>query len=267
VFFYVLFPLLCLIWLIPVVFIVFTALKSHGDLYTSSWFLPPKIVSWGNFKEAWTQGNMGTYIRNSAIICIVKVPLGIAVSALASFALSRMSFRWADLTFFFFFLGMLVPVQATLVPNKILLGIIHLYDTIPGLTLIYVAFGIPFGVLILRGFMRTIPKELDDAAFIDGCSHFATFRRIIVPLSGPAIATLIILDFLGTWNDFLFATVYIQNDAFRTITTGLLQFRRMYQTDYTLMNAGVLMSVIPIFVVFLLFQRYFVSGLSGALKG
>ena len=260
-------PFLCVIWLVPIVFVIFTALKSHAELYSRSWFLPPKIINWSNFSDAWVQGNMGKYLRNSVIVSVVKVPLGILVSALASFALSRMRFRWAELVFFFFFLGMLVPVQATLVPNKILLGSLHLYDTLPGLILIYVAFGVPFGVLILRGFMRTIPKELDEAAFIDGCSHFESFRRIIMPLAGPAIATLVILDFLGTWNDFLFATVYIQNDAFRTITTGLLQFRRMYQTDYTLMNAGVLMSVIPMFVVFLLFQRYFVSGLSGALKG
>jgi raffinose/stachyose/melibiose transport system permease protein len=266
-FFYIFISLFCLLWLVPVVFLVFTSMKSNPDLVNYSWFLPPRQIQWSNFAKAWNEGNLSVYMRNSAFLCIAKVPLGIIIAGLASFGLTRLEFRWADQFFFFILLGMMVPIQATLVPNKNLMLALHLNDTLPGLLLLYIAFGVPFGVLILRGFIRTIPKELDDAAVIDGCSSLGLFWRIIMPLARPAVATLIILDTLATWNELLLAVVFVQKSTFRTITVGLMHFKLEYTTDYTLLNAGVLISIVPVFIVFLAFQRYFVKGLAGALKG
>jgi raffinose/stachyose/melibiose transport system permease protein len=265
--FYCFFLVFCALWLVPVVFLVFTSLKSPPDLVNYSWFLPPRQIHWDNFARAWKSGNLSVYMRNSALLCITKVPLGILVAGLASFGLTRLQFRWANQTFFVILLGMMVPLQATLVPNKLLLMALHLNNTLPGLLLLYIAFGVPFGVLIMRGFMRTIPREMDDAALMDGCGSFALFWRIVMPLAGPATATLIILDTLSTWNELLLAVVYVQKNSFRTITVGLMQFKQEYITDYTLLNAGVLISIVPVFVVFLVFQKYFVKGLAGALKG
>ncbi|REK68040.1 MAG: carbohydrate ABC transporter permease [Cohnella sp.] len=258
---------LAVIFLVPIVFIAFTALKSRSDLLTSPFYALPEKFQWGNFAKAWNQGKMGIYMKNTALISVIKVPLGILVEALAAFALTRLNFKWSNAMFAFFLIGMMIPMQATLVPLNIFLNKTHLVSTYPGIILIYIGFGIPFGILILRGFFRTIPKEIDEAALIDGCGDIGKFFRVILPLSMPAIATLVILDFMATWNEFLLAQIFITKDSMRTITTGLLSFRGEHSTDYTLMNAGVLLSIIPILVVYLLFQKYFVSGLTGSVKG
>lgn len=258
---------LALIFLIPVLFIAFTALKSKSDLLTSPFYALPKKFQWGNFLKAWDQGKMSMYMGNTVFICLIKVPLGILIEALAAFALTRLNFKWSNSMFAFFLVGMMIPIQATLVPLNIFLNKTHLVNTYPGIFLIYVGFGIPFGILILRGFFRTIPKEIDESALIDGCSDLGKFLRIVLPLAMPAIATLVIFDFMATWNEFLLAQIFITKDSMRTITTGLLSFKGEHATDYTLMNAGVLISIIPTLAVYLMFQKYFVSGLAGSVKG
>jgi raffinose/stachyose/melibiose transport system permease protein len=130
----------------------------------------------------------------------------------------------------------------------------------------YVAFGTGFGVLVLRGFFNTIPRELDDAAKIDGCNTWQLFTRIILPISMPALATLFIIDFLGTWNEYLLASVIIHDTKMKTISTGLMSFVGEHNTDQGILSAGVLISIVPVLLVFLFFQRYFVEGLSGAIK-
>ncbi|HTG67720.1 MAG TPA: carbohydrate ABC transporter permease [Candidatus Udaeobacter sp.] len=259
--------LLAALFLIPVIFIAFTALKSKPELLTSPFYALPKQFQWSNFAKAWDQGNLSMYMRNTVFICLVKVPLGIIIEALAAYALTRLNFKWSNAMFAFFLVGMMIPMQATLVPLNIFLNKTHLVSTYPGIFLVYVGFGIPFGILILRGFFRTIPKEIDEAALIDGCGDMSKFFRIILPLSIPAIATLVIFDFMATWNEFLLAQIFITKDTMKTITTGLMSFRGEHSTDYTLLNAGVLISIIPTLLVYLLFQKYFVSGLAGSVKG
>jgi raffinose/stachyose/melibiose transport system permease protein len=264
---YTLLIVLSVIFLIPIVFIAFTALKSNADLLSHPVYALPEKLQWDNFSKAWGQGKIGMYMQNTIIICLVKVPLGILIEALAAFALTRLDFKWSNPMFTFFLVGMMIPIQATLVPLNIFLNAAHLVSTYPGIILVYVGFGIPFGILILRGFFRTIPKELDEAALIDGCGVMGKFFRIIVPLSMPAVATLVIFDFMSTWNEFLLAQIFITKDTMKTITTGLLSFKGEHSTDYTLLNAAVLISIIPILIVYLSFQKHFVNGLAGSVKG
>lgn len=259
--------LLAAFFLVPIVFVAFTALKSRADLASHPFYYFPEKIQWGNFLKAWDQGKMGMYMKNTVFVCLVKVPLGILIEALAAYALTRLKFKWSNGMFAFFLVGMMVPMQATLVPLNIFLHETNLHNTYPGLFLIYVGFGIPFGILILRGFFRTIPRELDEAALIDGCGDIGKFVRIIVPLALPAIATLVIFDFMATWNEFLLAQIFITDDKMKLITTGLMSFRGERATDYPLLNAGVLISIVPTLVVYLLFQKYFVSGLAGSVKG
>jgi raffinose/stachyose/melibiose transport system permease protein len=259
--------LLSILFLIPIVFIAFTAVKSNADLLSHPFYSWPKSFRWGNFLKAWNQGRIGMYMKNTLIISIIKVPLGIIIEAFAAFALTRMNFKWSHSMFALFLVGMMVPIQATLVPLNIFLIKTHLVSTYPGIILVYIGFGIPFGILILRGFFRSIPKELDEAALIDGCGDMSRFFRIILPLAMPALATLVILDFMATWNEFLLAQIFITKDTMRTITVGLLSFQGERSTDYTLLNAAVLISIIPVLIVYLVFQRYFVSGMTGSVKG
>lgn len=263
------FILLCLaiLFIIPIMFIAFTSLKSNAELLSNPFYAWPEEIQWSNYYRAWTEGRLGMYLKNTAIIAFIKVPLGILIEALAAYALTRMVFKWNNHVFTFILVGLMVPFQATLVPLNILLNKLNLVNTYPGIMLVYVGFGIPFGILVLRGFFRTIPKELDESALIDGCGDLGKFVRIILPLSMPAIATLFIFDFAATWNEFLLAQIFITKDSMRPITTGLLAFSTEFNVDYTLLNAGVLISIVPILAVYLAFQKYFVAGLAGSVKG
>lgn len=256
---------LAVIFLVPIVFIAMTAMKSNADLMRNPVYALPETLAWSNFAEAW--GKMKPYIGNSLFISVVKVPLGILVEALAAYALTRMGFKWADALFAMFLIGMMIPFQATLVPLNMMLNHFGLANTYPGIFIVYIGFGIPFGIMVLRGFLRSIPKELDEAAYIDGCGELGKFFRIILPIAMPAIATLVILDFLSTWNEFLLAQIFITKDSMQPVTAGLLTFQGQHSTNYTLLSAAVLISIVPILAVYLFFQKYFVSGMAGAVKG
>jgi raffinose/stachyose/melibiose transport system permease protein len=259
--------LLVVIFLIPVVFVFFTAVKSNPDLLRHPFYSIPQKIELGNFRDAWIQGRLSQYMRNSLIISVIKVPLGILIEALAAFALTRMAFRMSDGMFVFFLIGLMVPMQVTLVPLNIMLNRLHLISTYPGIILVYVGFGIPFGILVLRGFLRTIPMELDEAARIDGCGDLQRFTSVILPLATPALSALLILDFLATWNEFVLAQIFLTRDSMKTITTGLLVFQGQFLSNYTLLNAAVVISLVPPLVIYIIFQRYFVSGVAGAVKG
>jgi raffinose/stachyose/melibiose transport system permease protein len=161
---------------------------------------------------------------------------------------------------------MMLPFQVALVPINVIYSRLGLLNTYFGLFYVYIGFGISYGILVLRGFFRTIPKELDEAAIIDGCSKFQLFWKIIIPVAKPAIATLIITDFLATWNEYLLAMVIINDNSKKTVPVGLMTFVGEHGTDYGYLCAGVLISLLPVLAVYLIFQRYFVEGLSGSVK-
>lgn len=262
---YLVLVLLSVFFILPVIFVAFTALKSNADLSANTFYSFPKELMWSNFAEAWNM--IKHYMGNSLLISIVKVPLGILINALAAFALTRLRFKWATGMFIFILIGMMVPMQATLVPLNMMLNAVNLNNTYPGIIFVYLGFGIPFGILVLRGFMLAIPRDLDEAAVIDGCNELDKFFRIIVPITMPAIATLFILDFLATWNEFLLAQIFITKESMQPITAGLLSFQGQHSTNYTLLNAGVLISILPVMVVYVFFQKYLISGMVGAVKG
>jgi raffinose/stachyose/melibiose transport system permease protein len=262
---YLILIVLAVFFILPIVFVAFTALKSNADLNAHSFHSFPRELMWGNFADAWER--IKKYMGNSLLISVVKVPLGILVNALAAFALTRLRFKWSTGMFVFILIGMMVPMQATLVPLNMMLNAVGLNNTYPGIMFIYLGFGIPFGILVLRGFMLAIPRELDEAAVIDGCGELGKFFRIIVPIAMPAIATLFILDFLATWNEFLLAQIFITKESMQPVTAGLLTFQGQHSTDYTLLNAGVLLSIIPVMFVYVFFQKYLISGMVGAVKG
>jgi len=266
--FYAVLGVFAVIWLLPVIFVIFTALKNPAQLATSGgMFSFPHPLDWQNLADAWSIGNIGLYMRNSVVITTIKVPAGIVVESLAAFAFARMRFRFSTPVFIFILVGMVLPVQAALIPLNSLLTQFNLLNNFASLIVIYIGFGVPFGVLVLRGYFRTIPLELDEAALMDGCSYLGLYWRIIMPLAIPAIAALIIFDSLFTWNEFLLAQLFLTDGAMRTVSAGLLAFTSQYTTNYTLLNAGIVLTMLPVIGVYLVFQRYFVSGLAGAIKG
>jgi raffinose/stachyose/melibiose transport system permease protein len=265
VIFYVVLILATLFWLAPVITLILTALKDAGDFAVNGAFSLPKFIRWANFSEAWETG-VKNYFWNSVIVTGFKVPIGIILESMAAFALTHMHFKWADRVFTYILIGLIVPMQMTLVPLTLLMNALNLIDTLTGLTILYIGFGVPFGVLVMRGFFRTVPVAIIEAARIDGCSWFKIFYRIALPLALPAVVSLCILDGVATWNEFILAQIFLRSDELRTLPLGLVQFSTQFSTQYDQLAAAVLISVVPIVLVFLFFQRYFVAGMGGAVK-
>lgn len=259
---------LSLVWLLPFVTVLLSSVRGQGDLLGNGIFSWPKEFRWGNFVKAWETGGFSIYFTNSLTLILIKVPLGIFLAALAAYPLAKMRFR-GDLTVFIFFLfGLAVPVQVTLQPLLVMMKQIGLANSLFALIPPYVAFGLPFQIFVLRGFFRLIPSELIEAARIDGASEFRVFWTIMLPLSVPALAALAIIDVLATWNEFLIALVLISAHDSKTVPIGLLQFQGEYSSQYTLLMAGIVISILPVLAIFLFLQRYFITGLTaGSVKG
>lgn len=265
---YTFLTLFSLVWIIPIVTVFMTSLKSRADFFSGmGLFEFPAKAYWQNYKEAMVNGKLGMYMKNGALVSFLKVPLGIFIEALAAFALTRLEIKNRTGLFVFFLIGMMLPMQVALVPLNTALSRLKLTNTYFGLFYIYVGFGISYGILILRGFFNTIPKDIDEAAYIDGCSRWRLFWNIILPIGKPAIATLFIMDFLSTWNEYLLASVFMTDNHRKTVAAGLMTFVGEHGTDYGLLSAGVLISIIPVLIVYIFFQRYFMEGLAGAVKG
>jgi raffinose/stachyose/melibiose transport system permease protein len=256
-----------LLWVAPIYTLIATAIKSKQDFYNNvSLFSLPTSIAWNNFTDAFIKGRFFAYMRNDLLICCLKVPLGILVEALAAFAITRLNIKHKTGIFIFFIIGMMLPFQVALVPINVVYSRLNLLNTYFGLFYVYIGFGISYGILVLRGFFRTIPQDIDNAAVIDGCGKWRLFWNIILPISKPAIATLVITDFLATWNEYLLAMVIINDNNKKTVPVGLMTFVGEHGTDYGLLCAGVLISLLPVLAVYLVFQRHFVEGMAGAVK-
>ncbi len=264
---YAILLILALIWIVPLFTLIATALKHKKDFMSGlSLFQLPAEIAWDNFSKAIEKGRLLGYMKNDLIVSFLKVPLGILVGSMAAFALTRTNMKHKTAWFVFLLIGMMLPMQTALVPINIIYNKLDLLNTYFGLFYVYVGFGISYCVLVMRGFMMGIPKDLDEAAYIDGCTKWKLYYMVIMPIAKPAFATLFITDFLATWNEYLLASVIINDNRLKTVPPGLLTFVGEHGTDYGFLCAGVLITVIPVMVVYLSFQRYFVEGMAGAVK-
>ncbi len=264
---YVILVILALIWIVPIFTLIATALKHKKDFMSGlSLFKLPAEIAWDNFSNSIIKGRLLTYMKNDLIISFLKVPLGIFVGSMAAFSMTRLNIKHKVGWFIFFLIGMMLPMQTALVPINIIYSKLHLLNTYFGLFYVYVGFGLSYCILIMRGFLLGIPKDIDEAAYIDGCNKWQLYWRIIMPIAKPAVATLFITDFLSTWNEYLLASVIINDNKLKTVPVGIMTFVGEHGTDYGYLCAGVLITVIPVMAVYLAFQRYFVEGMAGAVK-
>lgn len=254
-------------WSIPFLIMVFTSVKTNADAGSIAPWLPPTEWAWENYATAVDVGNLWVTASNSLLIAVIKVPLGLLLAAAAAFALSRIRFRGRKALLAIFVVGSMVPVQIALGPLFNTMLTLDLLDSVGGLILPYLAFGIPYQIFILHGFFSAIPGELEEAARIDGASTFRIFWQICLPLALPALAALFILDFVATWNEYAIAQTLLQSQSNWTIPLAVQGFSTQFATDYGALNAFIIMSVVPVLIVYLLFQRYFVAGaLAGGVK-
>ncbi|WP_205752026.1 carbohydrate ABC transporter permease [Cryptosporangium phraense] len=257
-----------LIWLAPFVFMVLTSLKSTADVNNSSIWSLPQEWQWHNYADAAERGDLWTVAWNSTYIALIKVPLGLFISAAAAFAIARLRFKRHRALLIVLTLGAMVPVQVALAPMFTTLGSLNLLNSTNGIILPYLAFGIPYQIFFLYGFFRSIPADLDASARIDGAGNFRLFWTVMLPLAKPALAALFILDFVATWNEYGMALVLLQDQNKATVPLALQAFQSQFTSNYGQLNAFIVMSIFPVLIVYLLFQRYFTQGaLAGAIKG
>lgn len=265
---YVFIYALTLLWLVPVLTALITALRTNNDILTHGFWSLPTVLTLRNFREAWVRGGLTHYLPNSFIITLPSLAITLFLSSLAGYALSRFRFRGDRLILFVFVAGMMLPFQILLLPVFRLMNALGLYNTRWALIIFHSAFQLGFCTFVLRNYMRTVPGEILEAARIDGCAEFRIFRQIMMPLTLPALAALATLEFTWIFNDFLWALILIQNDKLKPVTTGLAALRGQYVMDWTVIIAGSLVATMPTVLVFLFLQRYFIAGLTlGATKG
>ncbi|HET6413269.1 MAG TPA: carbohydrate ABC transporter permease [Anaeromyxobacter sp.] len=251
----------------PVMWVVMSSLKTPRDLYGDPWGLPrtPRLA---NYSEAWKIGRIGESYLNSILVAVASLALILVVSYLAAYALARLRFRGRNLVMVLFVSTMLLPVQATIIPIYKIEQSLNLIDTLPGLVLPYVAKALPFTVFVLTAFIKTIPTEFDEAARLDGAGRLRILWSVLVPLTRPALASVVILDFMTIWNDFYLPLVLIHDPARRTLNLGLVNFQQLWgRTDFTRLFAALVLINVPLIVVYVVFQRQFINGMtSGGLK-
>lgn len=255
------------VFLVPILLLLVTSVKSKTEIFTDPLALPQELQI-ENYANAWTTGGFDHYFMNSVIVVSVALVLILLLSSLAAYALVQFDFPADDFLLVFFLAGFMIPPQVLLVPLYTIMNALNLLNTYFSLIFAYVAFGLPFSVFLLRQFFVTIPDTYAEAARMDGCTELQVFFRIYLPLSMPALAAVAIYQFVFLWNEFLYAIIFITDDAKRTLPAGLMAFQGQYAGDWAQLAAGIVIAVTPTVIFFLIFQRQFMRGISmGTTKG
>lgn len=249
-----------LVMLVPFVWMLTTSLKEPGDIfvYPPQWI--PKPVQWQNYLETVTVMPFLRFYLNSTIQAVAVTVLQLLTSSLAAFAFSRLRFRGRDALFLLYLATMMIPFPVTMIPNFIIVRFLHWIDTFRALIL-PPAFS-AFSTFLMRQYFLSIPIELDDAARVDGASSFRIWWQVILPLSGPAVATLAIFTFLGQWNSFLWPLIATNSQEMWTLPVGLASFQGQYSIQWHLLMAGSVIAVVPILIIYLVGQKWFVRGIT-----
>lgn len=272
--------LLCLMMGVPFLMTLSVSLQTMNEVYATELTLIPKIPQFINYENALTNGNWALYFWNSLVVTVLTVFISLLINSMAGFAFARIPFRGREPLFMLILIGMMIPAQVTLIPVFLLIrgipfaggndwlgqGGTGLMNTHAGLIIPYIAGS--FGVFLCRQFYLGFPRELDDAAKMDGCGRFGQFIRIYLPLSGPVLASLSVLKFTGTWNEYTWPLVMTTKDSMRTVQIALSTFRDEGEIIWNQLMAATLVSGIPIYILFFFTQKHFVSGLlAGSVKG
>ncbi len=264
---YLILSLFLLVILIPIIGLVFSAFKTDVEVTKGPLTLPSQLRLEA-FKEAWTTGRFNLFFKNSVVVTIVVVLISVFLSTLTGYAFGSLPLPGRKFLYPLLILGYMVPFEAVIIPLYHLMDKLQLTDTYWAMILPQIGLSVSFGTLWMTSFFSSAPRELQDAAAIDGCNRWQTLWHILWPLARPAVLTLVVLIFMWTWNEFLLALVMIQKETMRTLPVGLAFFQGRYSANIPLMAAGSLIVAGPILLVYLIFQRYFIRGmLGGAVKG
>jgi raffinose/stachyose/melibiose transport system permease protein len=265
---YLVLSIVTLIILVPIVVLLFGSLKTTGEMFLHP-YTPPLHPHWENYSTILAlKSPFWVLLRNSLIVVLATTAGVLLVCSLAAFVFARMRFKGKELAFNFLTLGLMFPITVAILPVYLVLRDMHLTDSLVAVILVQIAFAVSGNILILRGFFRSIPAELEDAAYIDGCTTFDFFWRILLPLAAPALAAVAALTMIISWNDLLTPLVILNRESLWTLPLGTMQFQGQYSSDVAMVAAFVAISAVPAVIFYLIAERQIVSGLTaGALKG
>ena len=251
--------------LFPVYLMVINSVRSDQDY--GDWLVPPGQPAWGNFAQAWNQANLGYALVNSIIVTAVSVALIVAISATASYPLARLTARWSKWVYLLFLLGLLLPFQLALVPLYVTFRSLGLLGNPAGLILLYAGLQAPFSIFLYTEFLRSVPRDYDEAAQVDGCGRFQLFWRVLMPLLRPITGTVIILNAIHVWNDFYPPLLFLSGSPVQTLPLAVYQFTGTYASQWGLIFSSLILGAIPVLIAFVVMQKAVFRGYSSGIKG
>ncbi len=256
------------ICLFPVYWMFTFSLKSNEEIFGKNVMGLPQNWLWSNYTRALSVGNMGRYFFNSLLVTLVTILIVLIAAIMATYAMTRLHWKGRKRMNSFFMLGLTIPIHAAIVPLYTTLSSMKMLNTYWALIIPYAAFSLSMGILISIGFMGDIPYDLDEAAFLDGCGVWGIFLRVIVPLMLPAVSTVGIYTFLQSWNELMFATVFISKDMFKTLPVGIQSLSGQYTTEWGPIGAALAIATIPTLIVYIFLSKQIQeSFIAGAVKG
>ncbi|MBP1905752.1 raffinose/stachyose/melibiose transport system permease protein [Paenibacillus turicensis] len=254
--------------LLPLVWLFFFSLKNNQEVFNLPPLALPTHFRWENYQKVWEAGNISVYFFNSVWITVVATSFTIMLGGLATFAITRMKWKGSSLALGLFMVAMMIPVHSTLIPLFSMFNRIGLKDNPLELILTYVAFNMPITIMIMLGFYYALPREVEEAAVMDGCSINRLFFQIILPMTSSVIATTAIINMIYNWNEFIFVNTFISSDSLKTLTVGVQNFIGQYTTDWGSIGATLMISILPILIMFLFLSNRIMEGITaGSVKG
>lgn len=265
---FIFFGILLVTQLYPLLWLLIYSLKTNEEILSGSFFALPAQWQWSNYQGAVEGGNYFRYLGNSLFVTITTMAGVILLSSLAAFAITRFRWKYGQLVMLLFLLGMMIPMQGTLLPLMIIFKNLHILDTHLALILPYMAFQMPIAVFILSGFLRSIPHEIEESAIMDGAGAFRIFRSVILPVSIPPMMTVCILTFINVWNEYILAATFISSEKLKTLPFGVYSFVSQYSVNYGAIGAFLVLAALPVIVVYFLLAEKITKGMvAGAVKG
>ncbi len=253
--------------ILPLVGVFLTSLKDTADLAHGPFALP-RVWHWENYARAWSETRFGAYLGNSVVVVVAVVAISVVLANLSGYAMGLFKFRGKTFINIVILIGLMVPFEAVVIPLWSMMRDIHLNNTIWSLIWPQVAASFSFGTFWMQAYFRGVPRDLVDAAIVDGCSSWGLLWRVLFPMAQPSVMSMIVLLFVWTWNEFLLVLVMVQTESLRTLPVGLALLQGQHYTDLSLMAAATMIVIVPTLLVYLVFQRQFINGMiSGALQG
>lgn len=260
--------LLALIQLFPLIWLVDFSLCKSNQLFTSGILVWPEELQWGNYTKALLGSNFLHYLGNSILVNVLAVILVVIISVMAAFACNRMRWKLSGPVSILLMMGLMIPIHATLLPNYMIFDRIGVLDTLFALLIPYVAFSLPQGFFLTSSYMDSVPKELEEAAIMDGCGIYRTLLIIVLPMMKSSLTTVAIMTYLNNWNEFIMAMTYLSSPTWKTLPFAILEFTGQYSSDYAIQFAVMTLSALPAIIIYVLLNKHITKGVAmGAVKG